>query len=113
MQLRVVFQGSWHSTQSEEELGATLGAAAAATHIEATLKAEGAAPLPRWADICADIPGRRITISIGVFLDTPVGSSVCFGPMTVSGKPVAGLLGPLVVEVRTVNFATTVCTIIL
>ena len=85
----------------------SLGAAAAATHVEASLKAEGAAPQPLRADVSADVPGRSITISIDVPLDAPIGASVCFGPLTVSGQPVAGLLGPLVVKVRSLSHAKT------
>jgi len=77
----------------------SLGAAAAATHVEASLQTEGAAPQPLQADVSADVPGRCIIISIVIPATAPVGSSVCFGPLTVSGQPVAGLLGALRVEV--------------
>jgi hypothetical protein len=106
---RLVIEGSLRASQSAEELEVSLGAAAAATHIEATLKAEGAVLQPLRADISADVPGCCVVISIGVPLDTPVGSSVCFGPLTVSGQPVAGLPGPLVVKVRSVCHAKSEC----
>ena len=86
----------------------SLCGAAAATHIEASLVAEGTAPQSLQARFSANAPGRCIIISIGVPLDTSVGSSVCFGPLTVSGHLMAGLLGPLVVEVRGVSHANTV-----
>jgi hypothetical protein len=78
----------------------SLGAAAAATHVEATLEAEGAAPQPLKIDVSADVPGRCVSISIVIPLSAAVGSTVCFGPLTVSGQSVAGLLGPLAVKVR-------------
>jgi hypothetical protein len=89
-----------HASQSDDELEVSLGVAAAATHIEATLEAEGAARQSLKAHFSADAPGRCVTISIGVPQDALVGSSVCFGPLTVFGQPVAGLLGPLVVQVK-------------
>ena len=107
VRLYLVLHSAAHAAQTAEELAVSLGAAAAATHVEATLKAEGAAPQPLQADVSADNPKRCIIISIGVPLDAPVGSSVCFGPLTMSGQPVAGLLGPLVVKVWSVSHAKT------
>jgi hypothetical protein len=100
LRLRLVVQSALFSTQSIEELEVSLGAAAAAIHIEASLEAEGTAPRSLKADVSADIPGHYLNISILVPSDAPDGSSVCIGPLTVSGQPMAGLLGPLVVEVR-------------
>ena len=93
--------------QSADELELSLAASAAATRVEAALEAEGAAPLPLQADVSTDVPGRCVCISIRVPESAPVGSSVCFGPLTVSGQPVAGLLGPLVVKVRGVRNTNT------
>ena len=95
-------QSAPHASQSAEELEVSLGGTAAATHVEASLKAEGAAPKPLKADVSVDIPERCI-VSIAIPDTTSVGSSVCFGPLTVSGQPVAGLLGPLLVEVGGVS----------
>ena len=104
---QLVIEGALGASQSDDELEASLAAAAAVTHIEAPLtrKVKGAVPQLLRADICADVPGRCVTISIGVPEDVPIGSLVCFGPLTVSGQPVAGLLGPLVVQVRSVSNA--------
>jgi hypothetical protein len=107
LKLRVALQGALHASQFSEELEVSLVAAAAATHFVATLKAEGAAPLPLQADVSTDVPGRCVCISIRVPESAPVGSSVCFGPLTVSGQPVSGLLGPLVVKVRGVSHTNT------
>ena len=101
--LRLVILEALFSTQSVEELEVSLGAAAAATHVEVTLEAEGAVPLPLKANVRADIHGHCVNISITIPLSAPVGSSVFFGPLTVSGQLVAGLLGPLVVKVRGVR----------
>ena len=108
---RLVVQGAPLASQSDDELEVSLGAAAAATHVDASLVTGSALPQPMQAEVNADVPGRYVTISIGVPLDAPVGSSVCFGPLTVSGHPMTGLLGPLVVRVRSVGHATTCCTI--
>jgi hypothetical protein len=107
LKLRVALQGAQHAMQSAEELGLSLAAAASATHVEATLKAEGAAPQPLKIDVSADVPKRCLFLSIAVPLGTSIGSSVCFGPLTVSGQPVSGLLGPLVVKVRGVRHSNT------
>jgi hypothetical protein len=103
LQLRVALQSAHHTSQSDEELEISLGAAAAATHVEATLKAEGGATQPLKADVSTDVSGRCVKISISIPSDALVGSLVCFGPLTVSGQPVSGLLGPLVVKVRGVR----------
>ena len=87
----------------------SLGAAAAAAHVEATLEAKGAAPQPLQADVTADAPGRCVNISIVVPRDSAAGSSVYFGPLTVSGQPVTGLLGPIVVKVRGVQRTNNSC----
>jgi len=84
---RVELQSASHASQSAEELGVSLGAAAAATHVEASLQTEGAALLPLKADIRADTCAGCIDISISVPASAPVGSSVCFGPLNVSGEP--------------------------
>jgi hypothetical protein len=95
----VVQQGAKLAARSAEEKEVSLGAAAAATHFNATLEAEGAARQSLKAHFSADAPGRCVTISIDVPQDAPVGSSVCFSPLTVFGQPMAKLLGPLVVKV--------------
>jgi hypothetical protein len=105
--LRVVLQGARHAMQPAEELELSLAAAATATHVEASLNAEGAASLHLLTDVTVDIPGRCVGISILVPASAPLGSSVCFGPLTVSGQPVAGLLGPLVVQVRGMRLTKT------
>ena len=99
LMFRLVSYGARYESQSDDELEVSLGAAAAATHIEATLKAEGAPLQALKVHIRADAPGRCVRISIGVAEDAPIGVSVCFSPLTVSGQPVAGLLSPLVIEV--------------
>ena len=81
----------------------SLAAAAAATHIKALLEAEGAAPQPLHAIVIADIPEGCVNISISVPQDASGGSWVSFGPLTVSGQPVSGLLRPLEVKVRGVR----------
>jgi hypothetical protein len=57
LMLRLVIQEAMLSTQSAEELEVSLGAAAAATHVEATLEAEVAALQPLQADVTANAPG--------------------------------------------------------
>jgi len=100
LMLRLMSSTALHASQSDDELEVSLSVAAAATHIEAALEAEGAARQSLKAHFSADAPGRCVTISIGVPQDALVGSSVCFSPLTVFGQPVAGLLGPLVVQVK-------------
>lgn len=98
LRLSLALQGP-HS-QSAEELDAALGAAAAATLVEASLEAPSAVPQPLRVDVSADALGRCVAISIGIPASTPTGLSVCFGALTVSGRPVAGLPDALLVKVR-------------
>jgi hypothetical protein len=110
--IRLVVKDALLAAQSAEELEVSLGAAATATHIDVWLKAEDAPQKPLLAEISADIPWRCVTISIGVPLDAPVGSAVCFGPLTVSGQPVAVLVSLLVDEVRGVRCVEPQCKIL-
>lgn len=95
----LVLQSTTHEDQSVEELAVSLGAAAAAVHVEVALEAQGAVPQPLQADASARTAGRRVSISIAVPVDAPVGSSIRFVPLTVFGQPLAGLFGTLRVEV--------------
>jgi hypothetical protein len=103
--IHLVTHGELHASQSDDELLVSLGAAAAATHVEASMEAEGAAPQPLQAYVTINAPGRCVHMSIIIPLSAPVGSSIRFGPLTVSGQPVAGLLGSILVKVRGVRNA--------
>jgi hypothetical protein len=100
--LRLVLQSDALVSQSAEELAVSLGAAAAATHVVATLEAEGAAPQPLRANVSADVPQCSVRIAFAVPATAPIGSLVRFGPLTVFGQPtgMSGLPGQLVIEVR-------------
>ena len=58
----------------------------ATTHVEATLEAEGATPLPLQADASADMLECCVTLSVAVLVSAPVGASACVSPLTVSGQ---------------------------
>ena len=98
LQLRLVLHTALHSTQSAEELTVSLGVAAAALCVDATLDALGTAPQFLQHTISADVPGRCVVITLVVPLTAPVGASVR-GVLSLAGKPVPWLLGALVVVV--------------
>lgn len=97
--LRLVLQGAHHAFQSGEEPGVSLGAAAAATYVESSIVNEGCAVQPLQVDAIPDILNRGIAVRIAIPVTAPVGSSVCFSPLTVFGQPVSGLLVELRIEV--------------
>lgn len=88
-----------HASQSAEELEVALSAAAAATHVDVSLEAPGAALLSLQANISVDIPGRCVVFSFVIPATAQVGASVLFSPVVVSGQKVGGMLGALFVKV--------------
>ena len=104
VRLRLALQGAHLAAQSVEELEVSLGAAAAATHVDPLLETPGrGAPQLLGAAASVDVRGRVVTVAIAIPVSAPAGSSIRFGPsgLTVSGLPVAGevLPVPLLVEV--------------
>lgn len=97
--IRLVMKSAHSASQPAEELKVALEFVAAATHVKASLAIEGVAPEPVRTDVSADLLGRCIVISTVVPATAPVGSSVCFGPLVVSGHPVAGMPSSLRVKV--------------
>lgn len=97
LQLRLSVRGALHMSASAEELEISLGSAVAAMHVDVTLESEGAATQPLPVGVVID--WGKVVISISVPGTAAVGSSVCFGPLTVSGQSVAGLPRTLRVQV--------------
>ena len=79
LHLHLVRQPTPYSFQSAEELEVSLGAAAAATHVEATLEAPGAAPQHLQTDVRVDLNLHRVVVSCSIPLDAPPVSSVRIG----------------------------------
>lgn len=96
VRLRLALQGAKYATQSAEELGMSLAATAAVTHVDASLT--GVPSQQPEISVVADVPGRCLVICFSVPRDTPVGASVSFGPVTVSGQQLAVQLGKLTIK---------------
>jgi hypothetical protein len=98
VQLRLMLQSAAHALQSTEELELSLGAAAAATRVDASLNALGAASQALPVEVSFDAQGRCVTMGFGVIRGSPVRSSINIRSVTVYGQPVAGV--PLSTRVR-------------
>lgn len=92
LRLRLVLDSVRHVCLSTEELEVSLGAAASATCVEASLKCPGAATQPLNTIISADVPSHSLCIACDIPFGTQAGSMVEFGAMLVYGQPVAGVL---------------------
>ena len=88
-----------HLSQSADELTVSLGAAAAATLVEASLHIGGDALKPLTGVVTADIPGRCLEILFDVPATATAGASITIASATVYGRPVADAALPLHIPV--------------
>lgn len=100
LKLYLSLPGASHASQSSYELEVSLSAAAAATHVEATLEAPGAAP--QLLDVKTSVFPQSYCIAISclVPITASMRSSVSVASITVGGHPVAGTPDRIVVPVR-------------
>ena len=99
LQVRLALNSKLHASESSEELGVSLRAAASAVHVDAWVDTAEAAPQHLLASVSFDVPARSVVVSFSVPVVAAVGATVRLGPVTLAGQPVAGTLGALMIKV--------------